>query len=677
MPSSKALTNVNVGAGKLHSNVATAAADYQTSSGTEALLSAAVTALNQEVAVPSSVDLALSSGVTSFSLSGSTYGPIWLGESGETAADLFDIVDVTTEERISDNFDLVISVSSITGGAVGSGTFTGATLTINLSGQIPASATYRVRFSKRATIGTFATDAIAAGRTFAPKSPFYENNIFSMKWKTSSQGTWVDAPVTTLWDAAYAGLNERYNRDALSPLSAVTGPGEGALISRTGQAVTVEALAVAHNYSSPQPDPYWAQYTVTAGPDSVSTTLPANYDGGTGFVGVLQQRLTADVSHRMNADAATLASRLDVVERDQAAALIGGANVRTRITPGNTTSTALNPQGLATVDARREILLGFGDYFWETASGNELSEVALGRDMIEVTFPGGEKQVYVITKLFGGPHTVSGLGSDQQRALVRTLAGDSPEFPPDVATYGVSFRFIKTARWQGVGTAAYKEKVDSQTDPVLLNYGYTAVTPPITDDPSGTGSDEVDPGAPQFAARGVTKDHVGGGSAEAPLALEWGGHDPENHVATMRGRLRGDGAVECTLAHRKVVSLEYSTPSTTDTYTWHPAFDGSILMVKTSHASSFVDFTLEFNADYLNNVLKEGDEITIITMDRSTSGRQLIKHWPASFKFSGAEDTTSGNFPPADLITKYHGIYADIDGGVWLMTTTHYMDGGA
>lgn len=678
MPSSKALTNVTTGAGKLHSNVATAAADYQISGGTEAILASVVAALNQEIAIPTFVNLAISSGAASVILDGSIYGPVWLGASGETTGDLFDIVSTSDDRRVAGGSGAPLKVTSIAGGSVGSGAFTASSITLNFNDTIPATTTYKILFSKRATLSSVSPGAIATSRRFVPEPAILEDDLQAIKWATAANA-WDQAPLASLETLVNAGLNERYNRNSTFPSGSpvVDGAGDGGLIVRTGQAVTVRATAQQYDYSSPQPDPYWAQYMVTAGPEAVSTSLLANYDGGTGFVGVLQQRLTTELGHRTNSQAATLASRLDVVQRDQAASTLGGANVRTKVGPTNTTGTALNPDVGTSVDARRTILLGSGDYFWEGVSGNDLSEVAVGRDMVEVTFPGGEVQAYVITTLFGGPHPVSGFGDDERRALVRTLAGDSPEFPSGSSVAGVSFRFVKTARFEGVSTAAYKEKVNSQTDPVLLNYGYTAVTPPITDDPTGTGSDEVDPGAPQFVARGVTRDHVGGGSVEAPMALEWGGHDPENHVAAIRGGLRGDGAVECTLAHRKVVSLNYAVQGSTVSYTWHPAFEGSTLIVNTSHAFSFVNFTLDLDTDYLNNVLKEGDEITIITEDVNASGRPLIKNWPASFKFSGVDYLLTASIqPPEGLITKYNGIYVNMSGGVWLITTTHYMDGG-
>lgn len=687
MPSSKALTNVHVGAGKLHPNVATAAADYQMSGGTEALLASMVSAINQEVASPTFTTVSLTAGDLSTTLNGSVLGPIWLGNSGEVAKDLFDIVSATDDSRVSGQTSkLPLYVTGITGGTVGTGAFTSATLTLNFNAGVPTTTTYKIRYSKRMTVGSFDTGSLATTRRFSPKPPIFEREFEKVKWGLSGTlGAWDDTPSITLYNSALSGLNERYNRaTSVSGSPVLDGAGDGGLIDRTGQAVTARATTNVYNYSAPQPDPYLALFKTRAGPSVATTTVVANKDGGSGFVGVLQQRVTALTGQLTNAEAITTASRIDVIERYLNANVLGiaFAKVRTKIIPGITTGTALNPDAGAGVDDVRTIRLATGHFFWESSTGDDLSEVAIGHDMIEVTLPTGERQVYVITKLFGGPHASSPVpGEDQQRALVRTLTGDSPAFPSGAATTGVSFRFIKTKLFEGVGSQRYRAVQSSQTDPVLLGYMYHAVTPILTDDPTSIGSNEIDPGRPEFYARGRTKKDTGNTGIYYPYALTFGGHNSLLHVQESRGALRGDGAVECSLVNKTVSQHDISSNTTV---TWHPTLDGSVLDINFTNGTGTVLLTVNLDTDYVNNVMKDGDEITVLLRNPANAATQggaggIASYgitWPTEFEFSGVEAYPQPyNDVSGRTIYKYHGVFTSRI-SKFLMSLTSYLGAG-
>jgi hypothetical protein len=687
MPSSKALTNVNTGAGKLHSNVASAAADFQTSNGSDAIIASMVAALNQEIASPTFRSVALTAGATFVTLDASLYGPVWMGATGEVAKDLFDLVEVNDDTRVSDTNDLPLYVTGVAGAAVASNSFTTNLLTINFSGAIPATTNYRLLYSRRMTLGAFTNGSIATARRFVPEPAILEQTIYGMKWNVSGIGGWSDPPSITLREAALSGLGERYNRASTiaagSPV--LNGPGDGAIITRTGQAVQGRATANTYDYSAPQPDPYQALFMTRAGPQALATTVAPNKDGGTGFVGVLQQRTTASTLQYTNTQSLTVASRMDVIERYTSTATIGAGNVKTKINPSNSTGVALNPDNLAGADDRRTILLGTGDYFWEGVSGNDLSEVAIGHDMIEITLPGGEVQTYVITTLFGGPHPTSPVPAENaRRALVRTLSGDSPNFPA-TTTAGVTFRFIKTRQFSGVGAQAYRAFVDGQTDPVRLNWHYIAGTPPITDDPTGTGSNEVDPTTP-----GVVEIYAEGQSRardflhRTPVALAWGGHSAPEHTQQLGGLLRGDGAVECTQTSRRVRNADVST---TSTVTWHPSLEGSILNIRLTHGSGAIVVTVALDADYLSDALDDGDELTVVIRNSDdapepggaggTATATFV--WPSQFKFSGVDGVPNPNNGSGGTVnvSKYHGVAVNTVGVSieFLMTLTSYLTG--
>lgn len=687
MPSSKALTNVTTGAGKLHPNVASAAADYQTSGGAEALIASMVAALNQEIAAPTFQTVPLALGATSVVLDASVYGPVWMGAVGETAKDVFDLVDLTDDMRVSDQTSLTpIYVTGVSGASVGSNSFTTNVITINLSGQIPATTNYRLLFSKQMSLGAFTKSTIATTRRFVPEAGTLEQQLFDMKWNGGGIGKWNDAPVCSLRTLALAGLNERYSRSSNDPSGTPTlnQDGDGHLIYRTGPAVTLQASGNQRNFALPPPDPYWAHYMITAGTTARSSNYLGSYDGGSGYVGVLQQKLTISAIENMGTQNMTVASRMDVIQRDVTGTAIGTGVVKTKVNTADAVGTAINPDAGATDDDRRTIRLATGDYFWESSTGSDLSEVAVGQDMIEMTLATGEVYTYVITTLFGGPHPSSAVpAEDQRRALVRDLTGGLPSFPSGVATTGMTFRFVKTKHFQGVGAQALRDKVDVQADPVLLGYHYVAVTPPLTSDPGITGSNEHNVGAMEVYAPGRTRGHDF--LRYTPYALRWGGHDAQDHVNTWGGALRGDGAMVCTQINRRVRNV---TVSTTSSVTWHPSLEGSVLDLFLTHASGNITVTIALDADYLNDVMGDGDELTVVIHNSDdapqpggaggTATATFV--WPTEFKFSGTDGVPNPNNGVGASVTvhKYHGIAVDMSDASrkFLMTLTSYLGAG-
>lgn len=679
MPSSKALTNVHVGPGKLHANVASAAADYP-GAGTEALLASMISALQQVIAQPTYTTVSLTAGATFTTLDASIYGPVWMGDSGATARSLFDIVEsVGSNQRITDTNLFPLYVTSVAGASVGSGFFTTNLLTINFSGPIPASTTYKLLFSRQMTLQSFVKGTIALARNFVPDAGYLENLIYEMKWDGGGVGGgWDSTPSISLRRAALKGLNESYNRTGILDAGATTGSGEGGLIQRTGRAITCQANITSYDYSNPPPDPYLGHFQVKAGDEVTGSTLPANSDGGSGFVGVLQQRPTPSATYLTGAQTASIAGQMEVIERrwhPATGTTIGTGNIKTKVRPTETSGAALNPDG-GTGDERRTIRLATGDFFWETNSGDDLSEVAIGADLIEITYPGGEKQVCVITTLFGGPHASSPVpAEDQRRALVRTLTGDSPGFPT-TATTGVYFKFIKLKNWSGVERQWYRAIVDSQSDPVFIGWEYHAVAPELTDDTMVTGSQEPDIyGGARFYAKARTRGETGNTNNFRPYALIWGGHNPYLHAQEPRGALRGDGAVECTLLSKRVTAENYGSAGTFS-LTWHPSLDGSVLVITSSHASGTVDVTVSLDLDYTANAITEGAEITIIVVNNSLGNLMTIT-WPSEFIFSGVDgDPMAYNDAASVTMVKYTGVYLGLSGGMWLMSLTTYLGPG-
>jgi len=380
---------------------------------------------------------------------------------------------------------------------------------------------------------------------------------------------------------------------------------------------------------------------------------------------------------RLNALAYTQASRMDLIERHFVAATIGTANVRTKVTPGNTTGTSLNPDAGTGFNDRREIELATGDYFWEAGSGNNTSEVALGRDMIEITYPSGDKIVCVITEFPG----------TSRRALVENLTAGGMSFPSGVATTGVSFRFIKTKYWQGVGSQQYTDFENGYLIPdgIKLGHFYHAIPPFVTDDVTA-GLEVEDIGDAEFFARAQTigQSLVANLTAK-PYALKWGGYDPEGHVQAVKGGLRGDGAVESTLVTRSSIRQDDYGSAGSFNVDWHPSLEGSLLILRMLHATGTVNLTVDLHTDFVNNVMQDGDEIEVhiinslsapVPDDGAPSGALYTLLWDTWFQFSGHDDyPIVFNHNSQVTVQKWKGTFSAIV-GKFLMTKTTYIGPG-
>lgn len=622
MPSSKSINEILVGPGKLHNDVAAAAADYQTGPGAEAM-SSVVEALNQAVAVPTSATVHITAGATSITVDAGAYGPIWLGNPGDAIPEVLDLVSTSNNARVSTADGLPIFVSYTTPTVVGGGFSTHPSLVLNLSGAISTTGYYKLLFSKRVLLRSVPSGMVAAARKFIPDPSAVETSLREIKWGTlynpTHQGNWSTTPTTDLHQAALFGLEDRYNRATVAAgTPSLNTPGDGGLIRRTGQALTLQATAGTYDYTAPPPDPFNALVKTTAGPQANSTTLSIKKDGGSGFVSVLQQRLTASTHYLTGTASASAASSIEVIERYLDAATIGGANVRTRVTPGLTTGAALNPDDTDSVDDRRTIKLADGDFLFNSTTGQ--TEVAVGYDMLEITYPSGAKQVCVITDI----HT--GFTPEAQFARVRAISGDHPNFPESVTT-GVSFKFLKVKSFQGVGLQSYMANTYSHIDPVRLGYAYHAVPPCLTD--SYSAEFEVNPDPPTFVARGVVPGDTNDASV-FPLAMVWGGFSPTLGRPVTNGRLYGDGHVQATLLEEHVAGHSVST---TSTITWNPDTDGAVLDITLAHSSGAIVVTVAFDAAFS---VWAGKHLTVAVHNTNAAASATFV-WPGGVSFSGSD----------------------------------------
>jgi hypothetical protein len=674
MPSDKALTNIITGAGKLHSNVASAASDLQTSSGASSLLATTIAALQQETPVITRTSPVAGTGQTSVVISGAT-NPIWMGDGSISVEyeDYFRLVTDPYQDVPTEADGSPVYITSLVGAALGDGWFTGS-LTVNFSGPITGGF-WTVYYGTRATLQSIGTPLEPMTYTSIRNTAHVQQNLANVLRDLhvgSGSRDWDGVWLSTIEDLVKGGLNERY-RLSTSGLGGATEdtPGEGAIIFRDGQAVTVQSQATQSLISGTgdTADPYSANFKVLAGPPGTTSSNIEDYDGGTGYVTVLQQRLASSPLWKTNSAALSLASRVDVIERLIRTSTIGTANVRTKVTADDPTGTLLNPDAGTGYNDVRTIQLATGDYFWESVSGNKNSEVAVGCDMLEITFPSGDIQVFVITELDV---------SDSQRALLMNLSGGGGAFPSGVATTGASFRFVKTKYWQGCGNQQWIRDESGVTPAILLGHLYHAVAPFVTDDVTQSGeSEEI--GTAEFFARAQTLGNTGVAGitdVAACHALRWGGYNPQTWANEPKGTLRGDGAIETSLVN---LTTRKETYTTAGSYTidWHPALDGSLLIIVMEHTTGVVAITLNVVADYYTNVVQEGDQIEIHVLNSANAptpgaaagtGATYTIAWHGIFSFNGnSQYPIQYNTTGRRTAQIWRATFSELGGGDFLM----------
>lgn len=158
MPSTQDPSLISIGAGKLHTDVASAAADLFASISSSAF--AGLTAsLTQPLATPA-VTASFTAGGAESSKVLSTGGPFYVGDSGaDQLQDLFIVVNASDDTAIFNrSTQAYVSVTSITGATVGDG-FIATNITLNFSTPVPQSTQYKVYYGKRSTLAAMPVEA--------------------------------------------------------------------------------------------------------------------------------------------------------------------------------------------------------------------------------------------------------------------------------------------------------------------------------------------------------------------------------------------------------------------------------------------------------------------------------------------------------------------------------------
>lgn len=660
MPSDRNLSTIQLGFGRLHRQVATASANlYGEGAANAAILAGLLTALNQELAaVNVTADTTNVVPTPSFLISGTNI-PFVGDVALEPLINLFRLVD-TQDQEIYDATGAVIRVASVAGAAIGSG-FTTNNITLTFTSSIPAFTAFRIYYGIRRILSDLRKDTFTYPAI--RRSPQVEQEVedlFKALQDDAGIPVWNATWLTSIGSLTRSGLDERYRRKSGAVVANIDTPGDGAVITRDGQAPTTQATTVDQDYANDFKDPFWAQWK-TEIPGAISSyAFDGREDGGGGFVSLVNRR-HIDTANDRTRPALSVAAFWTLLERMNNQSTLGGTPTRTRIDPANTTGTSLNPDAGVTDAARSTIELGTTDFFYNIALK---SEVATAYDVLKITYPGGKPpEAYVITEIDPG-----GLGN-ARRAIVRTPGGGLPNFPSGVTTTGVSFQLLKTTFHQGGGAGTWQSNLGS-TQTVLLDHFMVAQPAPVTDNPALEAIDYP----PAFFAAGRSLTEAG--NLQGFTALMWGGYNPDLWRYDPLGGLRGDGSIST--EGRNTLGLTSNRTQTmvvsaTGSQQWDIDLKPRLAINVTVDALTLT-VTLPAGTVYTP---AEGDQIEIlVNLGGAVSTFTLV--WPSGgtteFFFSSAGDKT-----PTQAVnsrTRYTGSYTEIGTNGYLMTKTSYPAGG-
>jgi hypothetical protein len=410
---------------------------------------------------------------------------------------------------------------------------------------------------------------------------------------------------------------------------------------RTGYAptsISPELDYVTNGY----PDPYLAQWKARlTGTLSATGSSDNNYGGALGFVHIGHCRNVLDLNDAANRGIPG-AAILNASEKD----------IRTSSFPWGPVLTRVDSTLVGSVTNPDTVSLNASDYFYLDTPVHQ-SAIRLGVDMLEITFSNGSKSVYVITAF----------GVLPNQATVTTLGGASPNFVNGAAY----FKWIRPSFFTGAAQEEFSPGTIFE-----LRGGSFLAPGSITVDPANEvahASFFFAAGTPNVARAGVNnwnmkamswgayQDIEGGPGLYLGQKLEYGTLLGDGSVQSYGGRIRG-------LISRR--SVGYHNVAVTGSFVWNPYTESSLTIRFTGATAKVLTLTL----DPLY-VPEDGDslEVFVLNTDTSGTGWDSTFIWPASFKFSGTDDDTSGTSPSGSLVLKFVGTYMN---GTCYFTRTDY-----
>jgi len=442
----------------------------------------------------------------------------------------------------------------------------------------------------------------------------------------------------------YSGLNEMYRRstkvaggtsgDALSALVSQDTAGDGAVITRDGQALTTKGVPV---------DQVTTAQTVATGPDPflalmrgelasyTSSSFVGDFSGDIGYLFLTSHRHTGSDSNENSSQSRPLAAVASYNPVDITGATVGSQPVYTRIQKGATA--ILNKTGASGSDS---VTLTATDNVFQDGSGD--TAIFLKADVLLVTFlSDNSQQAYII-------HTIVG----DEEATLRTLGGSTPTFDDDVAV---------TVQWfQLVGTFG-GNPTNADSVPAFCHIVPHALSS------AGTTSVNV--------ARLIARE-----SGDIILAI--GHHELDGSPANALV-IRGDGSMsggrlQGLLSTRHDEDDDIATSP--ETKFWDPtatggsALKGGTISLRSTAGPGAQTINLSWSVTLMTYTPELGDRLTLIIENAGGATITMGGTVWSDIQFSGGDDNI-----PVDVgfVAKYELVYTSISSGnKWLATRTAY-----
>jgi hypothetical protein len=483
-------------------------------------------------------------------------------------------------------------------------------------------------------------------------------------WVNTGKGKYIESDLFDVYRGSlndthqYFGLNEVYRRLTKVPGATVTSgaamginqdtPGDGATIVRDGQALEVVNVAVDYASTPKQyQDPYLALFRANSG--SLFSSGDEDYSGYMGFVAITPRYDYG--SGESSSAGLPSAGFLAAIPRSITSDTLDSKTTRTRINAGLTVT--LNPDSGVGDDAR-VVQLATNDYF---VNSNGYTAVRVGIDMLELSWPTGEKEVYIINQV-----NVTGT-NPTRRAYLLTLGGSKPTF-----TGGST----ATARWIQPVFSAGGSLNPPGVAPFNLQSFLLCPPTPLVQDPGSSHASSA--GIPFIS--GWPVDEVAESVAYSVPALQVCGFDYDTGAKNRGIEFYANGDIEHYRGrHFGALSspgLSYSLLTLgTASKQWDPEAHDSTpsTVMKGGYAevtfTSAANWTLTFHSSYTPRI---GDRLTLII--HNEGGGAVSITWPANFQFSEGDDIIPTD---AGFIAKYECVYSNLNGSpAFLVTRTSY-----
>lgn len=459
----------------------------------------------------------------------------FLGTAGYTTstadlARLFSILDGSDNEIIINSTGQKVQVTSVTlgagdtiGGGGANGSFSGNTVTLNISPSIPTGTTYRIWYGNRTNLAELPVDAFTTIKIRgAEEVSSSVEDLFRLLHGNNL--SWNASWTTTIYDAAAGGIGDRYNRSTTNAMGAppesywaqaLNSGGSGGWIQRSGPALTVYTDAdEAGGYTDPINALFAGKFT---------DQLPFNASGATGFV-VYGARKSGSQTTGESLYEPGAASFMALWPHHYVNT-VDASSPYTRIFEGATATLANVGTYNANTGEAVVTVTQAGNYFRKSGE----SAIACGYDMLEITYTQSAVVKRIVCVIVA--HGASNDTGNAAKVRVRRLDGAIPDFS---SCTSVTIRWHSLSFGVGDGAGRYHKAKYAYSDgtAILFDGLFYQVPPRLTTEAE---QDDITRTPPTFSAVDVGTNAV---------AARWGGFQytvPSGPVVP--STLNGDGGM--------------------------------------------------------------------------------------------------------------------------------------